>query len=420
MPGYNQEVLLLLCIMLEMFASLRHKNFRLFWSGQLISLTGNWMLVISLGWLVFSLTNSSFYLGLVHSISYLPFLFFSLPGGVLADRMDKRKVMIVCQTTAMLSALIMAALIGFRAVNLWYAIAFAATFGSAFALDAPSRQSIVFDLVGKSDLTNAIALNSALFNLSRIAGPAIAGLLIEWMGLGTCFLAGGLAFSAILLALFGIPSVFNNNGHSHLNGKETVHDIYDGFRYVWEHKEILNILIIVASLTIFILPNIMLMPVFAKDILHAGARGLGFLMSATGIGALIGALALAEFSKRINKLILMLIAAIVVFFALYLFSCSTVFWLSLSMLVFLGLGMVILMANTNTLIQELSGDDYRGRVLSIYLFISGGAVPFGSFTFGYIASKIGVPYTAKISSIMFIVTIIFTLIHLLRCCRVRH
>lgn len=369
------------------FRSLRHRNFRLFWTGQLVSLVGTWMQSVAQGWLVLTLTDSAFMLGLVSAIGSMPVLFLSLPGGVAADRFDKRRLLIFTQSTAMVLALTLAALTHYGLVRIWQVVLLAAVSGSVFAFDAPSRQAFTIELVGKEDLLNAIALNSAIFNAARIVGPALAGILIGFIGMAGCFFLNGISFLAVIAGLWLIAQ---ERPAPRAPGSAW-REMRDGLSYSWNHPVIRPLVTIVAVFSIFGMPYAMLMPVFAKDILAVGPRGLGFLMTANGVGALAGALGLAAFSRTRGRGRLVLVAGIVFSLGLAAFSLSKSFILSLALLPLVGWAMVSQTATINTLLQTTVPDGLRGRVMSLFTFVFMGMMPFGSLLGGSTAQRFGAP-----------------------------
>ncbi len=373
------------------FASLRHRNFRLFWTGQMVSLIGTWMQSVAQGWLVLTLTDSAFLLGLVGAIGSLPVLFLALPGGVAADRFDKRRLLIFTQSTAMALALILAALTHYGLVRIWQVVLLAALSGSVFAFDAPSRQAFTIELVGKEDLLNAIALNSAVFNAARILGPALAGVLIGFIGMAGCFFLNGLSFLAVI---FGLWLISGKRTAPKTSGSAW-REMREGLSYSWSHPVIRPLVTIVAVFSIFGMPYAMLMPVFARDILAVGPRGLGFLMTANGVGALAGSLGLAAFNRPKGRGRLVLSAGLVFSLAVAAFSLSRSFTLSLALLPLVGWSMVSQTATINTLLQTTVPDGLRGRVMSLFTFVFMGMMPFGSLLAGSLAQRFGAPAALK-------------------------
>jgi MFS family permease len=378
------------------FRSLRHRNFRLYWFGQMISLIGTWMQSVAQGWLVLELSNSPFLLGVVGAFAGLPVFFFSLPAGVLADRVKKRKILIFTQTGAMVLAFILAFLTFTGLVKVWHVMLLALCLGLVNAFDMPTRQSFVKEMVGKDDLLNAIALNSSIFNTARILGPALAGILISLVGEAGCFFINGLSYLAVIASLLLMSMqdlVFRSNNRSFLVS------LKQGFSYIKGNKKVLALILMVSTMSIFGFSYAVLMPVFARDIIKAGPSGFGFLMSAIGIGAIIAGLGLA--SRKAEEKLKYMEAGIVVFFiSLFLFSLSKNFYFSLLLLAGTGWGMISIIATCNTMLQEIIPDELRGRVLSFYTMMFMGTMPIGSFLAGTLGQTLGVIWTVRIGSLL--------------------
>lgn len=377
----------------RMLAALHHANFRLFWFGQMISLVGTWMQTVALGWLVLQITNSPFLLGLVSTLGTLPVLIVAPLGGVLADSLNKRNVIIITQVTAMTLAFILATLVFTDRVQYWHIIILASTLGIAMAVDAPTRQSFTVEMVGKKDLLNAIALNSSIFNLARILGPAFAGLIISTIGLVLCFYVNAISYLAVIA---GLLIMKGNFAPANKKRGSMIKDIRQGFGYARRDKRIMSLITLVAISSIFIMPYAMLMPIFARDILDVGARGLGILLSGAGIGALIGALSLAAFSNYKKKGRFVFTGSIVFTLATLLFSFSNNYHLSVLLLVFIGWGMVMQNASVNSLLQTIAPDHLRGRIMSLFVLFFMGVMPFGSFQAGFIAHHLGARMALRI------------------------
>jgi MFS family permease len=385
------------------FRSLRHYNFRLFWFGQMISLIGTWMQSMAQGWLVLQLSNSAFLLGLVSTFASLPIFFFSLPAGVLADRLKKRKILIFTQAGAMILAFILAFLTFAGLVRVWHVMILAISLGMVNAFDAPTRQSFVKEMVGGEDLLNAIALNSFVFNAARILGPAVAGILISLVGEAGCFLINGLTFLAVIAGLLLMrmqdlvfPSINNS----------LLASLKQGFSYIKGNKKVLGLLLMSSTMSVFGFSYAVLMPVFARDILKAGASGLGFLMAAIGVGAIAAGLGLAS-RKPEEKLKYMQAGIIVFFISLFAFSLSKSLFFSLVFLVGSGWGMISIIATCNTLLQEIIPDELRGRVLSFYTMMFLGTMPLGSFLAGSLGEALGVIWTVRVGSLLCLVISLF-------------
>ncbi len=374
------------------FRALKHRDFRSFWLGQMISLIGTWMQRTAQAWLVFSLTNSPFYLGLVYSVSYFPIFILSTIAGAVADRTNKRNLLMATQVGSMIQAFILATLTITGLIGVWHIVLLGGILGVINAFDAPTRHSIIRDLVGMEDLRNAIALNSSIFNAARMLGPVIAGVLIPIMGEAGCFYLNGFSFLAIILGLFlirPIPSLPRETG-------SFLADLKEGFTYIRRDTTIFMLLTTVGITSIFAMPFTVLMPVFARDILGKGPEALGFLMAAVGIGAIFGVLRMASGISKSN-IHTVVIRGIALSVFLILFSLSSRFCLSLVFLFVVGWTLVTKIVTINSLIQQTVPDRLRARVMSMYILMLLGMMPIGSFFAGTAAQMIGAPWTVRIS-----------------------
>ncbi len=370
-----------------MFSSLKVKYFRIYWLGMFVSLVGTWIQSVAQSWLVFQLTNSAFLLGVVGFLGSIPIFVLSLFGGVLADRVNKRNILIFTQVLFMLLAFLLAFLTQFQLIKPQQIMVIALLNGIIMAFDAPARQSIVVELVGKEHLFNAIVLNSVAFNSSRVIGPAIAGLLIFTIGMSGCFYLNGLSFLAVIVALFLIklnknPGLQNNNS--------ALSDLKQGLVFISKDRLILALVSMVAAMSLFGISYVILMPVFANDILRVGAKGLGILMSSTGLGALIGALALARLGDFKYKGKLLIWSVFSFACSLIVFSFSRGYLVSIVSLICIGCSSVTAIALINTLIQIKVPDEFRGRVMSLFMITFAGIVPFGNLISGTLAQSWGV------------------------------
>jgi MFS family permease len=370
--------------------ALRHRNFQLFFGGQLISLTGTWMQSVAQAWLVYSMTKSALLLGSVGFASQIPVFLFAPLGGITADRSNRQRLVIATQICSMILAGILAWLTLSGRVQVWHIFVLAGLLGVVNAFDIPGRQSFLIDMVGREDLMNAIALNSSMFNGARVIGPAVAGILVARIGEGWCFAANALSYIAVIigLLLMNVKSTPRTTSHS------PIEDIVEGFRWVNQTRIIRALLLLVGLVSLVGMPFTILMPIFADQILHGGARGLGILMGATGVGALFGALTLAAKTggvKGLGRWVAITCASLGV--SLFLFSFSTSFWLSCALLLPAGYSMMLQMACSNTLIQTMVPDQLRGRVMSLYSMMFMGMAPFGAFFGGAMAHHIGAPIT---------------------------
>lgn len=361
-----------------------------------ISLIGTWIQTFAQSWLVFELTNSAFLLGMVGFLSSIPMFFLSLFGGILADRMNKRNILIVTQTAFMLLAFFLAILTQMKLITPWQIMLIAVLNGIIMAFDAPSRQAVVVELVGRDNLFNAIALNSVAFNSSRIIGPALAGILIAIIGMSGCFYVNGISFLALIIALFLIKTNHNLN-NNRIN--TAMRDLKDGLTFIKNNRLILILITMVGMVSVFGIGYLILMPIFANDVLKVGVKGLAWLMSSSGIGALIGAFLLARLGDFKYKGRLLVLSSFIFSVALILFSLSTLYLLSLISLVFIGASSVTAIAIINTLLQIRVPDMFRGRVMSVFMFTFAGLMPFGNLISGSIAQVLGASFTVMLSGI---------------------
>ncbi|HLB87413.1 MAG TPA: MFS transporter, partial [Terriglobales bacterium] len=341
--------------------ALRHRNFQLFFSGQLISLIGTWMQSVAQSWLVYRLTGSSLLLGSVGFASQIPVFLVAPLGGIVADRQNRQRVVICTQAASMLLACVLAALTLTGMVQVWHIFVLASLLGVVNAFDIPGRQSFLVDMVGKEDLMNAIALNSSLFNGARIIGPAIAGILVARIGEGWCFFANAISYIAVITGLL----MMRVQSRAHRPSGSPLAHIIEGFRFVRQTGPIRAILLLLGLVSLVAMPYTVLMPVFADKILHGGARGLGILMGATGVGALLGALTLATRTdvRGLGRWVALSCGGFGL--SLLLFSLSRHFWLSVALLLPVGFSMMLQMSSSNTLIQAMVPDHLRGRVMAV-------------------------------------------------------
>lgn len=375
--------------------ALRHRNFQLFFSGQLISLTGTWMQNVAQAWLVYRLTGSALLLGAVGFSSQIPVLLVAPMGGIAADRSDRQRLVIATQAASMILAAILAGLTLSRRVEVWHIFVLAASLGVVNAFDIPGRQSFLIDMVGREDLMNAIALNSSMFNGARVVGPAVAGILVARIGEGWCFAANAVSYIAVIAGLL----MMKVECPPRSNSSSPLADIVEGFRWAHSVKVIRALLLLIGLVSLVGMPYTVLMPVFADKILHGGARGLGILMGATGVGALFGALTLASRTgvKGLGRLAAWSCAGFGI--GLVLFSLSRWFWLSTALLLPIGYSVMLQMASTNTLIQTMVPDQLRGRVMALYSMMFMGMAPFGALLGGALAERMGAPITVTVGGV---------------------
>lgn len=367
---------------LAAFRALRHRNFRLFFVGQLISLIGTWMQSVAQAWLVLKLTNSSMALGTVAFAGYLPIVLVGLFAGVVVDHVDRRRLIIATQILLMLSAFGLAALTWAGVVRVEHVIIFAAFNGLVSSFDMPGRQAFVVEMVGKEDLSNAISMSSMLFNTARMVGPAVAGVLIASIGIAGCFFLNGASYLAVIWSLLEMDTPRRERRHF---GAVMLRQVRAGLAYVWEHRPTFYLLLLVAINSGFGIQYTVLIPMFARDLLHSGARGYGFLMAAQGIGAVAAAVVMNIRSDAPRTLRQNLVFGLFCTAAgIFVFGISKSMWLSFISQMFVGAGLMNHMVTTNTMLQLFVADELRGRVMSIYTLSFIGTAPIGSLEVGYI------------------------------------
>jgi len=374
-----------------MFRALQYRNYKLFFVGQGISLIGTWMQQIALSWLVYRLTDSVFLLGAVTFSSQIPSFILGPFAGVIADKFERRKVLVVTQALSMVQASTLAALVLTQTIEIWHILTLSALLGIINAFDIATRQAFVVQMVERrEDLSNGIALNSSLFNMARLVGPSVAGLLIAAVGEGMCILINAVSYIAVISSLL----LMRLKPFVPVEKKEKVwQSLREGFGYAFNFPPIRALILIVGLLSLFGMPFSVLLPVFARDILHGGANTLGFLMGASGVGALTGALFLAQ-RKSVLGLGKVIIFTMLLFgSALIAFSFSEALFISLLLMLFTGFGMIVSMASCNTLLQTIVEEEKRGRVMSLYATAFMGMAPIGSMLASSVAELIGVRYT---------------------------
>ena len=367
--------------------ALNHRDFRLFISGQLISLIGTWMQSVAQSWLVLELTNSAFKLGLIGTLQFGPMLCFSILAGAIADRLPKRRVIIATQTALMLQAFVLSALAWTGHVRYWHVAVLATCYGLATTLDMPTRQSFIVEMTSKEDLANAIALNSAMFNGARMVGPAVAGLLVDRFGVAPAFGLNGLSFLAVIFALLAMRA----EGLPRREAGTTVRqDIAAGLRYAVGTPVVALILSLLLTVSLFVINHNVMVPLLARDVLHEGAHGFGLLMAALGIGSVVGALTIAGVGRSRIPLSLLIVAALTSSALTLSLAVIRHFWAAMILLTLVGLSQIVFMASCNTTLQTVAPDRLRGRIMSLYAFVFAGVTPIGSFFVGTLAEWFGV------------------------------
>ena len=381
----------------QAFVALRHRNFRLFFAGQLVSLTGTWMQSTAEGWLVYQLTGSKLLLGVVAAVGTLPMLFFSLWGGSLADRHPKRTILVITQIGMMLLAFVMTALVACRVVLPWHIVVAAALGGLAMAFDMPARQAFIVEMTSKADLLNAISLNSSVFNAARVVGPALAGVVMAKTGMAWCFFLNGVSFMAVIAGLLAMRLPAHPRAVDHVS---TWRHALDGLSYVWRHRESRVLFALFGVVGVFGWSYTVLMPAFARDILHAGEDKFGSLLSANGLGALFGALTVAATGQLWRRRTLLVVGLVLVSSMLLCLALTRDYHAALVSLIVGGFGMMMFFATLNTALQSSVADGMRGRVMGVWALMFGTMMPVGSMEAGTLAHYFGLPVTLMTGAIV--------------------
>jgi MFS family permease len=371
--------------------ALKSRNYRLFFGGQSVSMIGTWMTRIATSWLVYRLTGSAALLGTVSFAGQIPMFFLGPIAGVWVDRWDRHRTLVYTQILSMLQSFALAVLALTHLINIWEILLLSLMQGLINAFDMPSRQAFVVQMVeNRDDLSNAIALNSSMVNASRLIGPAIAGIVIAGWGEGYCFLIDGISFLAVIASLLMMRITVTQ---VHAGGRNVRQELLEGWRYVVDSVAIRSILLLLALVSLVGFPYSVLMPIFASDILHGGPHTLGFLMAASGVGALIGAISLAMRKTVLGLGRYIAICAALFGASLMAFSLSRMLWLSVILMAVTGFGFMQQMASSNTVLQTIVEDQKRGRVMAFYGMAFLGMAPFGSLLAGGLAARIGAPAT---------------------------
>ncbi|MDQ3119588.1 MAG: MFS transporter [Verrucomicrobiota bacterium] len=381
----------------DTFRALRHRNYRLFFYGQLVSLIGTWMQQTAMSWLVYQITGSKLLLGVVAAVGSAPMMFFSLWGGAIADRYPKRAIIIITQIAQMIPALVLAVLAWTGLATPGIIIVIATVSGIAMAFDMPARQAFTLDMTSRDDLLNAISLNSSIFNGARVVGPALAGIVIGQFGTPLCFLINGLSYIAVIVGLL----MMRLPPHVPLAHAEAARaSAWSGLSYVLKHRRVRTILALLGTVGIFGWSYAVLLPVFARDVFGLGADGYGVLMSASGVGALVGALTVATAGHVFPQRKVALLGVWIFSGALLAFSFTRNYPLALGFMTLAGFGMLLFFSISNTVLQTIVPDEMRGRVLGVWGLVFGAMIPIGSLEAGWLANWLGAPFALAFGAVI--------------------
>lgn len=389
---------------LTAFPAFYSRNYQLYFGGQLVSLIGTWLQAVAQGYLIYELTKSAFWVGLVAALNYIPVMIFALFGGVIVDRYNKRNILYITQTMQMILAFALGVLTLLHIVNEYYIAAFAFLLGVSTAIDMPARQTFVNEIVDKRNLSSAISLNAGMFNAARVIGPASAGLLVALIGVGGAFIINGISFIAVIFALYSMRlNLVVHNDHPH-----PLRSIAEGIRYAWNHSIVRSLLAICLGLSVFGWSYTTIMPVIASEVFHVGADGLGYLQAAAGLGAVFGAILVSSYSKKIHPSSFIFGGAYLFVISIFLFSFVSHMFIALCVLFFSGLGLIMAFSTINSTIQHSTEMRIRGRVMSLYTLMFIGMSPVGNVELGYVTQVYGSRIGLQLNSV--ILFILLTLI----------
>ena len=388
------------------FRALRHRNYRLFFWGQLVSLVGTWMQQTAMSWFVYQITNSKLLLGVVAAMGSAPMMLSSVWGGSLADRYPKRSILVATQAAQMVCAFVLGAGVWAGFATPLFIIVIAALNGVAMGFDMPARQAFTVEMTSREDLLNAISLNSSIVNGARVVGPSVAGLLIGWVGVAMCFFLNGVTFIAVIAGflMMRLPP-FQRPAHAVSVGEHA----WNGIVYTMKHQRVRTILLLFLAVGVFGWSYAVLMPAFARDVLNRGANGYGILMSASGTGAFIGALVVATYGHLLTPRALALGGIWVFSIALFALSLSRNFYVALACLLVAGFGMLLFFSTSNTVLQTIVPDEMRGRVMGVWSLVFGAMIPLGSLEVGAVAHFVGTPFALAFGAVICAVSALITL-----------
>lgn len=378
----------------NLFPALKNRNYFLYFSGQLVSLVGTWLQVVAEGWLVLTLTNSALLLGIVAAAASLPTLLFSLYGGLVVDRFPKKRILLFTQSSAMILAFIYGVLTVLKLINIWEIITLAFLLGIVTAVDSPARQAFVPEIVGKERLQSAIALNSGTFNAARVIGPAIAGILIVFVGTGGAFILNAISYLAVIAALFAmkVPEIY------HKTSLNPIAAIKEGISYSFKHPIIRSLLFLIGVVSIFGWSYTTILPLIAKNVFGMGAEGLSYLYIATGLGALLATAVVSATAGKFSPVYYIFGGNFIFAAFIILFSLHISFIVSLIALFCAGFGLITQLTTLNSTIQHMVPNVLRGRVMSIYVLMFIGTAPLGNFEIGWLTDRIGPSLSIQIGA----------------------
>ncbi len=391
--------------LLSAFPAFQSRNFRRYFPGQVISMIGTWIQMVAQGWLVLEITGSAFDVGVVAAASTLPTLFLSLFGGVIVDRYSKRTILLWTQSAAMILAFILGVFAVTGTVTIWIIIVLSFLLGCVNALNVPALQAFLSEIVEREDLASAIAMNSAIYNVSRVIGPAIAGFLISAAGSGVAFLVNGVSFFAVILSLLSMKDL--SEKIREINPVHPLQSIREGLKYSWDHPLIRTVVLFIAVIAIFAWSYVTMLPVIAKQTFGMDASGLGYLYGVSGLGSVIGTVVVSIYSKKIDPLFFIAGGNILFALALIGFTFTTILPVALFFLFIAGFGLVAAVSTMSATIQSTVDDRFRGRVMSLYMMVFMGFMPIGNVEIGYLSEHFGTGLAIRTGCIVTILASLF-------------
>lgn len=394
-------------MIIKAFPAFKYRNYRLYFSGQIVSMTGTWVQQVALAWLVWTLTHSAFFVGLSATMQNLPILLFSLLGGAIADRFNKKDILIATQASSMALAFVLGFLTLFRVIEVWHILTLAFLLGTIDAVDKPARQAFVVDMVDKEDISSAIVLNSGIFNTARLIGPSIAGLLIAFVDTSGAFLVNAASYLPVVVALFLIK-VSHKETREHAHPLKAVHL---GLRYAFAHPTVRMLLIFATVSSIFGWSYATMIPVVVAKVFNRGALDLGYFYAASSIGGILAILTISSLSRFVNEKMFIIGGSVLFALATILFSFSSTISFALFFLFFSGFGIIAQYVTMNSIIQHIIPDDMRGRVMSLYVLMFIGMMPIGSFQVGLVAEHFGALFAIRLGAI---IVLLYTLYFLFK------
>jgi len=390
----------------ETFSALRHRNYRLFFGAQAISLVGTWMHGAAMSWLLYSITDSKMMLGSINALGMLPMLLLTPFAGVMADHLPRQRIVLTAQLLSMVFVIILASVVAANMVLVWHLAVFALCMGVLRAVDIPARHAMVIHLVDRRDLRNAVALNSSMFNLARMLGPAVAGILMARLGIASCFYINGLSFLPVILVLSTLRLQDGTNTRNDIRYAGIRDSLKGPVRFLTENPQLIVLLVMMSVFVISVGSYVILMPVFARDVFQLSESGYGYMLSINGVGALAGALTVAALSRRVRMLPMMVAGILLSSLAILLFTYTATLFLATVFIALAATGLILFLSNGNAAFQTYAPDHLRGRLMSLWVWMLGGAMPLGSLYMGVASEQFGAHFALRLGVAVTVVALV--------------